>query len=211
MTTITPRDPPPGKPAPVRAGKPAAVRIPKAPKAPAKMPAPNIANNNLLTHPTSTLAKQDRLQERENLARQLRTNQMMREQAREMIKPSDIITEIQAIDLLMQGNKDIAGNSIPMEQTIITALRARADIKFRLLNKVMPDLKATESISHSTHDHQHAHAHTTVSNMELATRLQLWRRTHDLEPMEDVISTIEPDPPAGCTSATPTFDVEDFL
>ena len=162
----------------------------------------------MLTHPTSTAAKHDRMEQRENLARQLRSNQMMREQAREMIQPSALITEIQDIGIELVPSKDIAGNLIPMEQSLVTALRARADIKFRLLSKVLPDLKSTESISHSTHDHQHAHAHTSVSNMELATRFGLWRREHGDEPIQ-VIEPSEDIEPEGCTDAT--FDIEDFI
>ena len=132
-------------------------------------------------HPSSIAATNDRMRDRENLARQLRTTQMMREQAREQIQPTEIITDLISIDLMLQGETDLAGNPIPLERETIAQLKARADIKFRLLSKVLPDLKATESVSYSSHDHQHLHAHgdiKSVSNMELAQRLQLWRSTH---------------------------------
>lgn len=160
------------------------------------------------------------MQDRENLARQLRNNQMMREQAREQIQPTQLITDILTIDVALEGNRDSAGNRIPLEKEIIAALRTRADIKFRLLSKVLPDLKATESISHNIHDHQHAHAHTTVTNMELATRLQLWRRDHGMESLPDVVATIpgekraaEPVEDVEVVESCPeaTFSVEDFL
>ena len=103
---------------------------------------------------------------------------MMREMAREQINPTEIITDLINIDIALQGDTDAANNPIPLEKEITTQLRARADIKFRLLSKVLPDLKATESISYSAHDHVHAHEHKHVSNIELAQRLQLWRRDH---------------------------------
>ncbi len=134
--------------------------------------------NNIVDHPTSHNATKDRMQDRENLARQLRTTQMMREMAREQINPTEIITELINIGIKLEGDHDKAGNPIPLEKEITTQLRARADIKFRLLSKVLPDLKATESISYSAHDHMHQHEHKHVSNMELAQRLQLWRRDH---------------------------------
>ena len=98
----------------------------------------------------------------------------------------------------------MAGNPIPPDTATTAALKARADIKFKLLGKVLPDLKATESINHSTHDHQHAHAHTTVSNMELAQRLQLWRRSHKIEDDPTVINTIESAP--GALNTDKDFD-----
>lgn len=158
----------------------------------------------VLEHPTSRAAKQDRQQERANLARQLRSSQMMREQAREQINATQIISEIIEIDALLQPPKDMAGNPIPPDTATTAALKARADIKFKLLGKVLPDLKATESINHSTHDHQHAHAHTTVSNMELAQRLQLWRRSHKIEDDPTVINTIESAP--GALNTDKDFD-----
>ncbi len=135
-----------------------------------------IINSKVLPHPTSIAAKDDRLHDRENLARQMRTSQMMREAAREQIDATTVISQIQEIDLQLQGEKDNAGNQIPMEREIISALRARADIKFRLLDKVLPSLKATEAVSHNIHDHAHAHMHAKVSDVELAQRLQLWRK-----------------------------------
>ena len=134
--------------------------------------------NTIIAHPTSVAASKDRLNDRENLARQLRTTQMMREQAREQINPTEIISELINLDAQLEGEQDLAGNHIPLDKAVIAQLRARADIKFRLLSKVLPDLKATESISYSAHDHQHNHEHKHVSNMELAQRLQLWRRDH---------------------------------
>jgi len=152
--------------------------------------------NNVRIHPASLVATKDRDVDRENLARQIRTNQMMREQARELIQPTPIISDLINIDLLLQGEQDIAGNTIPLEKDVIASLRLRADIKFRLLSKVLPDLKATESVSHNTHDHAHLHADVgSVSNMELAQRLQLWRRDH-LNPEGSLVgeTTSEPDP-----------------
>jgi hypothetical protein len=89
------------------------------------------------------------------------------------------------IDIQLMGEKDVAGNPVPLEREIISSLKARADIKFKLLGKVLPDLKATESVSvsHSTHEH------TSVTNMELAQRLQLWRRNHTNE-LDDVEAKI---------------------
>jgi hypothetical protein len=141
---------------------------------------------NLKLHPTSVTAVQDKAHDRENLARQIRTGQMMREQAREQINATQVLTEIMEIDLKLQGEKDVAGNMVPLEREIISALKARADIKFKLLGKVLPDLKATESISISHATHEHTHEHTSVTNMELAQRLQLWRRNHqgDLDDVE---------------------------
>ena len=162
---------------------------------------------DLLLHPSSLNATNDRLRDRENLARQLRTTQMMREQAREQIQPTALITELIEIDLKMQGDNDLADNVIPLEREVLAALKARADIKFRLLSKVLPDLKATESVSYSSHDHQHLHAHgdiQSVSNMELAQRLQLWRRDHLKE-----ITTAEitdPAPLTGKSRVDPTYD-----
>lgn len=176
--------------------------------------------NNIIEHPTSVAAKEGEATDRHNLARQLRTTQMMREQAREQINPTEIITQLIEIDVELQGETHIqSGMKIPMERETIAQLRARADIKFRLLSKVLPDLKSTESVSYSAHDHQHLHAHgdlAAVSNMELAQRLQLWRRDHLNE-----ISTAELTVPAplGPTSPElkvaseqpPTSNIEDFL
>ncbi|GAG39284.1 unnamed protein product, partial [marine sediment metagenome] len=53
--------------------------------------------DNIIPHPTSTLARSDRDKARENLARQLRTNQMMRESARERINASEIIDDIKGL------------------------------------------------------------------------------------------------------------------
>lgn len=151
--------------------------------------------STIIAHPTSRNAQNDRMNDRENLARQLRTTQMMREMAREQINPTDLISQIHVIDAELQGEKDAAGNPIPLEREILAALRARADIKFRLLSKVLPDLKQSESISHSTHDHQHLVATTNVSNMELAQRLQLFRRDHQ-EIIVEARTTIEEEVPA---------------
>ena len=115
----------------------------------------------------------------------------MREQAREQIKPTEIITDLIQIDNDLKGEKDPAGNMIPLERECIASLRARADIKFRLLGKVLPDLKATESISHNIHDHAHAHQHVVVSSIELAQRLQLWRKTHMKEQESCAEATFE--------------------
>ncbi len=166
-------------------------------------------------HPSSIAATNDRLRDRENLARQLRTTQMMREQAREQIQPTEIITELISIDLKLQGDTDLAGNPIPLEREIISQLKARADIKFRLLSKVLPDLKATESVSYSAHDHQHIHAHgdiQSVSNMELAQRLQLWRRSHlkeiNVASMEDPapLTATQPTSAAAKVGSEPTYE-----
>ena len=159
-------------------------------------------------HPSSLAATNDRMRDRENLARQLRTTQMMREQAREKIQPNEIITELIEIDISLQGETDLAGNPIPLERETIAQLKARADIKFRLLSKVLPDLKATESVSYSSHDHQHAHLHGTVdqvSNMELAQRLQLWRSTHLKEITTADLTIPEPLTPSKVGS-DPTYD-----
>jgi hypothetical protein len=166
----------------------------------------------ILPHPTSVVAKQDREHERENLARVLRTSQMMREHAREQINPTQTIDDISNIEILLRGSEDKAGNPIPMEREVIAALRARADIKFRLLSKVLPDLKATESVSYSAHDHMHQHEHANVSNMELAQRLQLWRREHKDELTIDATFT-ETDTqtaPEGGSKLTPEPEY-DFL
>ncbi len=162
---------------------------------------------DLLLHPSSLNATNDRLRDRENLARQLRTTQMMREQAREQIQPTALITELIEIDLKMQGDNDLADNVIPLEREVLAALKARADIKFRLLSKVLPDLKATESVSYSSHDHQHLHAHgdiQSVSNMELAQRLQLWRRDHLKEITTAEITVPKPFNPE--SRVDPTYD-----
>ncbi len=148
--------------------------------------------DNIIDHPTSYNARSDRDRARENLARQLRTNQMMRESARERINASQIIDDIHVIDTQLmgshtEGTKEVIDPEtgltslvnvevqIPLEREIISALKARADIKFRLLGKVLPDLKSTESISHSIHDHAHT-IHTPISDVEMATRLQLWQK-----------------------------------
>jgi len=149
--------------------------------------------SNVIDHPSSVNARTDRDKARENLARQLRTNQMMRESARERINASQIIDQIGEIEAQLMGSytegtkehidtatgeitKVTVQTPIPMEREIIQALKIRADIKFRLLGKVLPDLKATESISHNVHDHQHAHLHAPVSSVEMATRIQLWQK-----------------------------------
>lgn len=132
--------------------------------------------STVIAHPTSHNAKKDRLNDRENMARALRTSQMMREQAREQINATEIITQLHAIDNELAGNKDPAGNKIPLEPQVISALKAQADIRFKLLGKVLPDLKATEAVTHAVHDHNHNHLHAQISNVELAQRLQLWRR-----------------------------------
>lgn len=159
--------------------------------------------STIISHPTSQNAQKDRMHDRENLARQLRTTQMMREMAREQINPTELIDEIRSIGNQLQGEKDAAGNPIPLEREILAALRARADIKFRLLSKVLPDLKSTESISHSVHDHNHVVANVNVSNMELAQRLQLFRREHP-EIIEGTI--VEETPPQG--GSTPDHGYE---
>lgn len=134
-------------------------------------------NTKVSPHPTSIASKDDRLRDKENIARQMRTSQMMREAAREQINPTQVISELQNIDLELQGEKDSAGNKIPLEREIISALKARADIKFKLLDKVLPNLKATESTNLTLHDHAHAHIHNhKVSDVELAQRLQMWRK-----------------------------------
>lgn len=149
--------------------------------------------DNIIPHPTSILARSDRDKARENLARQLRSNQMMRESARERINAGQIIDEIHELDLKLMGSSTVSSKMeidpisgintiveyevpIPLEREIISALKARVDIKFRLLSKVLPDLKSTESISHNMHDHHHSHIHQPVSNVELATRLILWQK-----------------------------------
>ena len=145
---------------------------------------------NIIEHPTSHNAKQDKAKARDNLARQLRTNQMMRESARERINASQIIDDIHEIELGMRGFateavKEVKDPTtgeistvryempIPLDKDVLMAFRARADLKFRLLNKVLPDLKATESISHNVHDHNVVHS--PVSSVELATRIHLWQ------------------------------------
>ena len=137
----------------------------------------------VVPHPTSQLAKDDRVMDRENLARQMRTSQMMREMAREQINPTQQITEIMDIDRQLQGEITIgkdgeAGIPIPLEREVIQALRARADIKFRLLDKVLPNLKATESLNLSMHEHGGTIGIKKVSDVELAARLQNWRKNH---------------------------------
>ena len=151
-----------------------------------------VTMDNVIPHPTSVAAKVDRDKARENLARQLRTNQMMRESARERINASQIIDQIGEIDARLQGTATIGTKEVvdpvtgeasiveyeipvPMDRDIIAALKVRADIKFKLLGKVLPDLKATESISHNVHDHSHSHLHAPVSSVEMATRIQLWQ------------------------------------
>ncbi len=148
--------------------------------------------DNVIPHPTSHNARSDREKARENLARQLRTNQMMRESARERINASQLVDQIGEIDAQLMGSttaasKEVTGVDgkptivhyeipVPLEREVISALKARADIKFRLLGKVLPDLKATESISHNMHDHNHNHLHAPVSSVEMATRIQLWQK-----------------------------------
>ena len=137
-----------------------------------------MSNNTIIPHPTSHNATKDRLHERENLARQLRSTQMMREQAREQINPTEIITSLIEIDTKLMGEEDAAGNPIPLEKEIIAQLNARANIKFKLLSKVLPDLKATESVSYSAHDHNHNHQHKQVDDLELIARLRLFKKNH---------------------------------
>ena len=128
-------------------------------------------------HPTSKLAEDDRLRQRENLARQMRTNQVMREQARDNINAIKTIDEIEQINLALQGEKDQAGEPIPLDPDIRRQLEARATIKFKLLDKVLPNLKASESLNLTMGDHNIT-VTQKVSNVELAARLQEWRKNH---------------------------------
>lgn len=167
--------------------------------------------DNVIPHPTSGHQRIDREKARENLARQLRTNQMMRESARERINASQIIDDIGTIEAQLMGSyteatKEIVDKAtgeitlvqtqvaIPLEREVISALKARADIKFRLLGKVLPDLKATESISHNVHDHSHT-IHSPVSSVEMATRIQLWQKQVRSQKQDvKVINEIEQQP-----------------
>ncbi|MGI9570292.1 MAG: hypothetical protein ACR2PH_11270, partial [Desulfobulbia bacterium] len=134
--------------------------------------------SKVIPHPTSVAAKEQRLHERENLARQMRTSQIVREQAREQINPTQVITELFEIDLKLQGETDLnTGQPIPMAREIISALKARADIKFRLLDKVVPNLKATESLNLSMGEHN-ININQKISDVELAQRLQIWKKNH---------------------------------
>ena len=172
--------------------------------------------NNVIDHPTSYNARSDRDKARENLARQLRTNQMMRESARERINASAIIDEIGNLDIQLKGShtegtKEVVDKAtgeitvvkvetpIPLDKDIINALKARVDIKFRLLNKVLPDLKSTESISHNVHDHSHT-IHNPVSNVELATRIQFWQK--DIKRRTPVLIEHNPIPPESVVNDT---------
>ena len=163
--------------------------------------------SKVIEHPTSHNAKRDRLVDRENMARALRTSQMMREQAREQINATTVISELKTIDLELMGNKDPAGNTIPLEPQVISALKARAEIRFKLLNKVLPDLKATEATTHAVHDHNHSHIHAQISNVELAQRLQLWRESHPQDnPADETVVAVQPESALGGT-----FEINDFL
>ena len=178
--------------------------------------------DNIIPHPTSITARSDRDKARENLARQLRTNQMMRESARERINASEIIDEIGSIDAQLMGSHTEASKEhinpdtgeitivtvqipIPLEREVISALKARADIKFRLLGKVLPDLKATESISHNVHDHSHSHLHAPVSSVEMATRIQLWQKQMRKKNPMKLINEV---PVESCVEATFTEVVD---
>ena len=161
-------------------------------------------SNTIIPHPASHNATHDRNRDRENLARQLRSTQMMREQAREQINPTAVIDEIIQIDIKLMGEEDAAGNPIPLDPAITKQLQARATIKFKLLSKVLPDLKATESISYSAHDHQHQHQHKQVDDLELIARLRLFKKNH-VDPAS-VIKTVEPE-----TTMAPGGQSFDFI
>ena len=154
-----------------------------------------------IIHPTSVIAREDRRQDKEALARQLRTTKMMAAQAREQINATQLLTEIESIDRDLQGERDVAGNPIPLEREVIAALRARADIKFKLLDKVLPSLKQVES-SHE-HTHQHAHVHANIDNVELAQRLQMWRKQNG-----QVLREVNPMPTEKVASAQLNDDPE---
>ena len=151
---------------------------------------PNL--NTIVPHPTSYNAVHDRNRDRENLARQLRSTQMMREQAREQINPTSVISEIIKIDIELMGEEDAAGNLIPLDPQITKQLIARSVIKFKLLSKVMPDLKATESISYSQNDHNHLHQNQPIDDLELIARLRLHKKNH-IDKQDPTIKTVEPE------------------
>ena len=150
-------------------------------------------DSKVVPHPTSYLASEDRLRDRENLARQMRTTQMMREQAREQISATQLIADLEDIDTQLQGETDEGGRAIPMEREIISALKARADIKFRLLDKVLPSLKSTESTNLNVHDHNHVH--TKVNSVELATRFRMWQQQQEAKTIEGKVAETQPSTP----------------
>lgn len=136
-----------------------------------------VDRRKVVPHPTSTLAKDDRARDRENLARQMRTSQMMREQAREHINPIEILSELKELDLKMQGEQDAAGNDIPMDPDIKKQIDSRIAMRFKLLDKVLPNLKASESVNLTMGEHN-INVNQKISNVELAQRLQIWRENH---------------------------------
>ena len=140
--------------------------------------------SNVRVHPSSHAAERDRAVAKENRARALRFAAQAREQARDNIDAIRILSEITEIDCMLRPGKDVAGNLLPPDKEMVAALKARADIQFRLLDKVLPNLKSTESVSHNTHEHQHLHASLgQISDVELAQRLQMWRK--DVNPLPE--------------------------
>jgi hypothetical protein len=138
--------------------------------------------NTIMPRPHSPDAEMVNQTQKLNLTRQLKANQIIREHARELINPTGTIEDLLAIELAMRETQ-----SGPPDPATLAALKARADIKFKLLDKALPNLKATEVVAHHEHNHS-GEVGMKVTDIELAQRLQLWRK--------DNLKVINPTPAA---------------
>ncbi len=167
------------------------------------------------THPGSLAAQRDREIDKENTARLLRINQQAREAARGLINPSTVIQELMEIKMALQpiaivdpDTHEPTGELEYPSKDAVMALKLKADINFKLLNKNLPDLKSVEVTGNV--DHQHSHDITKISDVELAQRLTLWQRTQQTlaDPDQNVIDIT----PVTQSEPTPTDEPElDFI
>jgi len=120
----------------------------------------------------------DKVNAERTLARSLKLSQRQRESARTAINPTVIVQELIDIKILLDPVEQDDGTFATPGKEYLASLKLKADINFKLLDKVLPSIKQVEI--EATHQHQHTHDISKVSTVELANRLQQWRHEQQL-------------------------------
>jgi len=121
----------------------------------------------------TTANEHDKANAERTLARSLKFSQQQREAARALIQPADLIQDILDIDGELQPIPEDDGSFTYPEKESLASAKMRIDIKFRLLNKALPDLKSTEITG--IIEHNHGLDVSKMPDVELAQRLLLWQ------------------------------------
>jgi len=116
--------------------------------------------------------EQDRANAERTIARSLKFSQQQREHARTMIDPAGILTQIFEMDTMITPTLQINGEFTPPTRDMLAAVGKRLDLRFKLLNKALPDLKSTEITG--IIDHNHTMDVGKMSDIELAQRFVMW-------------------------------------